>query len=746
LQFLLDLKSIFNQFFIENYCIIIFFLFLQKFKKNQIINSNLLFMKKLLFSFVMLVAIFAIHAQTVIYQDNFDSYTAGTKLVLQNNVNWTTWSNAPGGVEDPVVSTEQSQSASNSVKITADNDLLYKFSNQTTGIYKVEFDYYVPSSGLGGYFNNQHYASPGQQWAVEVYFNPGGTGYLLAGSNTQISFTFPSNQWFHIIFDVDLDDDNAKLTINGTVAHTWPYHYQANNQNGICQLGSMNFYAGYPGGQGGGGTYYLDNFKFTEVIAANPGVFVINPEEPIVGIFGLSGGTKTINLSNAGGSALDYEVIPVYDIPNPNSTSTGQQTITHVISPDPNLSGVGFNNSNKYTVATGYTPLMLKDHIGKTVRQYKVTLGNINNIISGKLCIWKMGPMGMPSLEPPIYEQPISSFIDGYNTITLTQPYLVDGSYIYIGLDLTVVPGGADTFVFIGTDLTPDAQCNKLGRLYRSTVAWTAISGVNGYWDMSIVVDGTPIKTWMALDHTSATLQPNANKDLVITFGAPDIITDCEKNGKIYFHATDFEKEETILDVTAKFFTNTPLPIINVTPISIDTLISVGATETVTVPITVTNTGVADGEYTATEDVTWLSLTGDIQGVVAANGTKTFNIVIDGSTLEIGIYEGTILVTTNDTEHPSFTISCKLTVDEDGIEIFDIIQTIYPNPASTIVNIESNKVINSIEIFNYMGQVVYSATVNETGASADISRLSSGTYIIRINSEGHIQSSKLIIK
>ena len=701
-------------------------------------------MKKLLLSFVMLAAVFALQSQTVIFQDNFDTYTAGQKLVQQNNTNWTTWSNAPGGPEDPMVSTEQSQTNPNSVKITGDNDLLYKFSNQTTGVYKVEFDYYIPSSGMGGYFNNQHYASPGQQWAVEVYFRPNGTGYLHAGSNDDINFTFPANQWFHVIFDVDLDNDNAILKINNTVAHTWPYHYQAGNQNGICQLGAMNFYAGYPGGSGGGGTMYFDNFKFTEIIAAVPGVFVINPETPIVETFPLSGGTKTINLSNTGGSPINYEVVAVYNIPNPISTSTGEKEITHVKAPG--TSGVGFTNQNKYTVAAGYTPTMLKDHIGKTVRKYKVKLGNASNIISGKLCIWKMGSMGMPSLEPPIYEQTVSSFIDGENTITLTTPYLIDGGYVYIGLDLNVVPGDNTSFVSIGTDLTPDSQCNKLGRLYRSSVAWTSISGLAGYWEMYIYVDGTPIEPWMALTNPTATLAPAANKDLKITFGAPDITESCKKTGQLYFFSTDFLKEETSIDVTARFGT---FPNIDVTPLAITKEILEGDVNVITETITVANTGTAGGTYKAeVKDGLggWLTLTGDVEGTVPAGGAKTFIAGIDGSKLTVGEYEDDIIVSTNDTEHPSLSVSVKLIVGENGIDTYNFIQTLYPNPASGIVNIVSNSVINSIEIINYLGQVVYSATVNEKIATADISRLSAGTYVIRVHSEGHIQSSKLMVK
>ncbi|MCL2167534.1 MAG: T9SS type A sorting domain-containing protein [Lentimicrobiaceae bacterium] len=70
---------------------------------------------------------------------------------------------------------------------------------------------------------------------------------------------------------------------------------------------------------------------------------------------------------------------------------------------------------------------------------------------------------------------------------------------------------------------------------------------------MKIYVDGTPITPWMDLNHTSSTLKPDDKKDLIITFGADDIVEKCEKKAKLYFHSTDFYKEKTILDVTVNF-------------------------------------------------------------------------------------------------------------------------------------------------------------------------------------------------
>lgn len=61
--------------------------------------------------------------------------------------------------------------------------------------------------------------------------------------------------------------------------------------------------------------------------------------------------------------------------------------------------------------------------------------------------------------------------------------------------------------------------------------------------------------------------------------------------------------------------------------------------------------------------------------------------------------------------------------------------TIYPNPASSILNIQSKNdlEIQSVEIYNILGQIVL-AVSNNTNA-IDVSSLISGTYFIKVNTE-----------
>lgn len=249
-------------------------------------------MKKLLLFSGILVAVLALQAQTIVFQQNFDSYNVGDKIAAVNS-SFTTWSAAPGGSEDGTISNEFAASPSNSLKIVAGNDVVFPIANFTTGEYVIEFDYYVPSSGTGAYFNVLHnFAGTSSEWALECYFYNNGTGYLMVGGSTadQISFTYPSNQFFHVYIKVDLTEDEAKLEINDNQVHTWPFHYTPTATTGLTQLGGVNFYSAAPPNLSTG-TYYIDNFKLRMddvAVQENVNTFTIYPN-PVTSVLNIKG-------------------------------------------------------------------------------------------------------------------------------------------------------------------------------------------------------------------------------------------------------------------------------------------------------------------------------------------------------------------------------------------------------------------------------------------------------------------------
>jgi hypothetical protein len=244
-----------------------------------------------------------LQAQTVLFSDNFDSYTAGQQLCTQNNTDWVTWTNIPGSTEDAYITTEQAASGSNSLKIEGSSDLIYRFDNQTTGVYEIDFNYYIASVGSGAYFNIQHYTQPGVQWAFECAFSTYGVAYLRQNENL-VTFSFPNDTWFPIKVVIDLDNDSLAIFINGESLETAPFSYTADGNNGVCQLGSLNFFAG-SANPNTSGTYYVDDFVVTQLPTS--GIEVLN--DNIISIYP-NPATDLLNISSDN-EILNAEIINI---------------------------------------------------------------------------------------------------------------------------------------------------------------------------------------------------------------------------------------------------------------------------------------------------------------------------------------------------------------------------------------------------------------------------------------------------
>ncbi len=201
-------------------------------------------MKRVLLSLTLLV-VFGLSAmsQAVVYSDNFDSYTAGDQLAAQNNVNWTTWSNAPGSAEDPYISTDQSISAPNSVVIEGTNDCVLLLGDKTQGKYNLKFNMFVPTGYLG-YFNVLHlFAGASSEWGLQVYFDQGGLGLVDGGGAGAGAFTFSYDQWINLKVFVDLDEDWCDFYVNNNLVIGYQWSLGTFGTPGLNQLGAANFYA-----------------------------------------------------------------------------------------------------------------------------------------------------------------------------------------------------------------------------------------------------------------------------------------------------------------------------------------------------------------------------------------------------------------------------------------------------------------------------------------------------------------------
>lgn len=208
--------------------------------------------------------------QTVIFADNFDSYTMNG--VASQSGDWYTWNSGDTNT-DAMVTNAYAASGTQSIAIdqAAGTDVVYDTGTLTSGKYDVIFKMYVPA-GKEAYFNLLHnwvYTSTtGYEWSVDVYFSAAGDITWTSAGADGGSASFNHDEWFDIQFTVDLDNDLGTLYVNGTSVHS--YQWSLINNTGMPgnnQLQAIDFY-GY-GPSGANGLFYIDDFSFVESTAVS---------------------------------------------------------------------------------------------------------------------------------------------------------------------------------------------------------------------------------------------------------------------------------------------------------------------------------------------------------------------------------------------------------------------------------------------------------------------------------------------
>jgi len=208
-----------------------------------------------------------------VFADDFHSYTAGTQLVVQNSVDWGTWSGPPGSGEDPFVSSTYSSSAPNTFKVVSANDLIRLHGNPTSGVWSMTWSMYIPA-GKTGYFNTMSEFTlggvPPYYWTMECYFNAGGAGNLLT-ENPDAPFVWTADTWHTVEVIADLDNDEGSFLFNGVLIGTWVWTLGASGSGGPLQLADNDFY-----GAAATDEMYVDNYQVDRLSLVCGDIFFFN--------------------------------------------------------------------------------------------------------------------------------------------------------------------------------------------------------------------------------------------------------------------------------------------------------------------------------------------------------------------------------------------------------------------------------------------------------------------------------------
>src|SRR5690606_22749186 len=88
----------------------------------------------------------------------------------------------------------------------------------------------------------------------------------------------------------------------------------------------------------------------------------------------------------------------------------------------------------------------------------------------------------------------------------------------------------------------------------------------------------------------------------------------------------------------------------------------------------------------------------------------------------------------------------KLEPDPLDIVEFKSDINIYPNPASSFLNISAKEPIKSVSFYNHLGQLVRNSSHGETELQLNVSELSANIYLMVVTTEKSLQTFKIIIK
>ncbi|MDD3687436.1 MAG: T9SS type A sorting domain-containing protein, partial [Bacteroidales bacterium] len=84
------------------------------------------------------------------------------------------------------------------------------------------------------------------------------------------------------------------------------------------------------------------------------------------------------------------------------------------------------------------------------------------------------------------------------------------------------------------------------------------------------------------------------------------------------------------------------------------------------------------------------------------------------------------------------------TKDEENNNISNNLR-IYPNPSSGLINFEFGDIIESISVYNNLGQLMIDQSINDYSSNLNIESLPQGIYLVKVNTASETIIKKVIL-
>ena len=481
-------------------------------------------MKKLYLFFVLLLIAAAGSAQTVLYQDDLESYPDDSYLAVENPTWWSTWSNLPGSYEDIQIKNMGGHSGTRSGivdTVGGPADALLLLDENFTGAYELSWWMYI-EAGKCGYYNIQHFETPGQEYAMHVFFRANGTFELTAGGET-FTGTYPQGAWFEVKHFIDLDLDYISLYINGIFVHDWPFSYQVYYGYGTAQLGAVDFGAYAATGSNEDPRYFIDDVLYQELPA--PPVPAIQVDPTSIAIAITEGWTEQrfMSVFNTGVTDLTYDINILY--------GTGKSALTlnpgqEAAAPDAEAKlhydgdhsiSIGWSTPPvTVTVAARFPNLLTLPYAGMELKSVEVYIDQLNaGVNTCTIRIFGMGSSNTPGVL--LSSETFTPEGGGWDTVTLTTPVMLTGEDLWVGYTFTQTDPG---IYFAGVDAGP---ANPNGDFLNTGSGWFHLSewtGFNNNWNIRANLEGTPFNQWLSAYPMQDTIAPGTSTSLDVYFDA----------------------------------------------------------------------------------------------------------------------------------------------------------------------------------------------------------------------------------
>lgn len=147
--------------------------------------------------------------------------------------------------------------------------------------------------------------------------------------------------------------------------------------------------------------------------------------------------------------------------------------------------------------------------------------------------------------------------------------------------------------------------------------------------------------------------------------------------------------------------------------------------------------------FTAGETIANLDVT------LATGATATWYVLTDGEYVAVptttaltdGVtYYVAQTVGTCTSDYTAITVNLTANTDQFGIKSL----TVYPNPASDVLNITANENITHLVLNNLLGQKVMEQKANGTNAQLNVSNLAAGTYLLQVSAGSKSGTVKIV--